>query len=94
MSVATFEFPSPVGGVPFPSDFAPSVIFALMYGSLIPLLAYRILDGKSRNVMLIGTAAFTVERWVFQLLRGYRQLYQTLQSCHLLIESCAIPQRE
>lgn len=69
------EFPSPVGGVPFPSDYAPSILFAVMYGLLLPLLAYRILDRKSRNTLLIGTALFSIERSVLLS-------YQSLQySC-------------
>lgn len=55
-------FPSPIGGVAFPSDLAPSIIFAIMYGLLLPLLGYRIWNRKSRNVMLGGSLVFGVER--------------------------------
>src|ERR1700734_386912 len=34
--IFTNRFPSPIGGVAFPSDFAPSIIFAVMYGLLLP----------------------------------------------------------
>lgn len=61
------EFPSPVGGVAFPSDFAPSIIFAILYGLLLPVLACRIINRKSRNALLIGTAAFAIERCVFSI---------------------------
>lgn len=61
------EFPSPVGGVPFPADFAPSVVFAVLYSCLIPLLAYRVLDAKSRNTLVVGTAVFVIERCVLFL---------------------------
>lgn len=58
------EFPSPVGGVALPSDFAPSILFATLYGLLLPLLAYRVTHRKSRNLVLSSTMTFTIERCV------------------------------
>ncbi|KAF7976071.1 hypothetical protein HWV62_7624 [Athelia sp. TMB] len=57
------EFPSPVGGLPLPSsDFAPSVVFAILYGLLLPLLVHRVLDRRYRNTLLINTSTFAIER--------------------------------
>lgn len=67
-------FPSPIGGVPFPSDFAPSIIFAILYGLLLPVLAYRIIDRKSRNALLIGTTAFAIERLAYFLLLIFKDV--------------------
>lgn len=63
-------FPTPIGGVPYHIDLAPSVIFAVAYGCLLPLVAYRIWDKNSRTVMLLGTIIFAVERIVAFSLRA------------------------
>ena len=56
------RFPTPIGGIPLSVDFAPSVFFAVLYGILSPLVLFRMLDRRSRTVLLIGTAAFAIER--------------------------------
>ncbi|KAF9447952.1 hypothetical protein P691DRAFT_801514 [Macrolepiota fuliginosa MF-IS2] len=63
-------FPSPIGGIPYPIDFAPSLVFAVAYGCLLPLVAYRIFDRNSRTILLIGSCIFTVERIVAFSLRA------------------------
>ncbi|KAH6914499.1 hypothetical protein BKA70DRAFT_1369758 [Coprinopsis sp. MPI-PUGE-AT-0042] len=73
-------FPSPVGGVGFPSDFAPSIIFAVLYGLLLPLLVYRFWDRRSRTYLISGTVLFTVERIVsfsFRALQAQRLGWRT-----------------
>ena len=55
-------FPAPVGGLVLPSDFAPSIIFAALYGLLLPLVVYRLTNRDSQTVLLIGRTIFTVER--------------------------------
>ena len=57
------RFPTPIGGTPLPVDFAPSIFFAVLYGVLSPLVFFRMLDRRSRTVLLIGTAAFAIERF-------------------------------
>ncbi|KAF9522658.1 hypothetical protein CPB83DRAFT_822578 [Crepidotus variabilis] len=64
------SFPAPVGGTPLPVDFAPSVLFAVLYGLLIPLEAYRLFHRRSRTTLLIGTVAFAIERIVIFSLRA------------------------
>jgi hypothetical protein len=56
------NFPAPVGGTPYQIDFAPSFIFAVLYGALVPLMVYRMFSRRSRSILLIGTVAFSVER--------------------------------
>ncbi len=65
--MSSARFPTPVGGTPLPVDFAPSILFAVLYGILSPLLFFRLLDKRSRTVLLIGTAAFAIERSALHL---------------------------
>jgi len=58
------NFPAPVGGVVYPPDYAPSILFATLYGLLVPSIIYRVLDKRSRTTMLIGTILFSIERYV------------------------------
>jgi hypothetical protein len=58
------QFPAPVGGTVLPDDFAPSILFAVLYALLAPLMLYRILHRRSRCTILIGTIIFSVERYV------------------------------
>ncbi|TFK70684.1 hypothetical protein BDN72DRAFT_525370 [Pluteus cervinus] len=63
-------FPSPVGGIPLAIDFIPSILFATLFGLLIPLIIYRAYDRASRTILLIGTVIFTVEHTVLYSLRA------------------------
>ncbi|KAF9476875.1 hypothetical protein BDN70DRAFT_907460 [Pholiota conissans] len=64
------NFPAPVGGTPFPIDFAPSFTFAVLYAALVPLMVYRMFTKRSRSILLIGTIAFSIERIVIFALRA------------------------
>lgn len=55
-------FPSPVGGAPLSVDFAPSVVFVVLYGLLAPLILYRAFSPASRTTLLIATASFALGR--------------------------------
>ncbi|KAM5543025.1 hypothetical protein V8D89_003409 [Ganoderma adspersum] len=70
-SNSTHEFPAPVGGVPFPLDFAPSILFAVLYGLMVPVVVYRMVHPRSRNGVLIGTTIFSIERVVAFGLRAH-----------------------
>ncbi|KAH7908424.1 hypothetical protein BJ138DRAFT_1012834 [Hygrophoropsis aurantiaca] len=67
---STFAFPSPVGGVSLPSDFAPSVVFAVMYGLLMPIFIRRISNSESRAVLSISSIVSTTERIAIFSLRS------------------------
>lgn len=56
------SFPTPVGGTALPADFAPSILFAVLYALLVPIMFYRVYDKRSRTTLLIGTVFFGVER--------------------------------
>ncbi|KAF8971132.1 hypothetical protein BDZ97DRAFT_1787886 [Flammula alnicola] len=64
------NFPAPVGGTPLPADFAPSILFAVLYALLTPLMLYRMFSKRSRTTLLIGTVTFSVERVVIFSLRA------------------------
>ncbi|KAF9476866.1 hypothetical protein BDN70DRAFT_881858 [Pholiota conissans] len=64
------NFPAPVGGTPFPIDFAPSLTFAVLYGALVPLMVYRMFNRRSRSILLLGTFLFSTERIVIFALRA------------------------
>lgn len=76
-------FPVPVGGVPQPDDFAPSILFAILYGCLIPLAAYRLIRPESRNIVLLGTSFFSIERYV-PLARSC-EVHERRSSCLLTV---------
>ena len=57
-----YTFPSPIGGVPFELDFAPSVLFATLYGILSVIAFYRMAHPATRTLCLLGTTSFVVER--------------------------------
>ncbi|KDQ52527.1 hypothetical protein JAAARDRAFT_138486 [Jaapia argillacea MUCL 33604] len=63
-------FPSPVGGVPIHPEFAPSILFDILYGILIPIGIYRLFSKHSRTSLIFGTWCFTVERCVIFSLRA------------------------
>lgn len=63
-------FPTPVGGLILPSEFAACIIFCVLYGLLLPLVAYRILNRRTRTFLLLGTILFGVERIVVFALRA------------------------
>ncbi|KIM45438.1 hypothetical protein M413DRAFT_442117 [Hebeloma cylindrosporum] len=64
------NFPAPIGGTSLPPDFGPSILFAVLYGLLVPLMAYRMFDRRSRSALLIGTISFSIERVVIFSLRA------------------------
>lgn len=73
-------FPAPVGGVPQPGDFVPSILVAILYGCLLPVIAYRLIRPESRNFILIGTICFSIERYVqYTILLKFMKAAYTLQ---------------
>ncbi|KAF9568236.1 hypothetical protein CPC08DRAFT_757736 [Agrocybe pediades] len=64
------NFPAPIGGTVLPSDFAPSILFAVLYGLLLPLFTYRMYARRSRTLVLLGSGFLLIERIVFYGLRA------------------------
>lgn len=56
------SFPAPVGGVPFESDFIPSIVFACFYAVLVFVGVFRMAVSSTRSVVLIGLFIFVFER--------------------------------
>ncbi|GJE94931.1 hypothetical protein PsYK624_111070 [Phanerochaete sordida] len=65
-----FEFPSPIGGVPFDSDFGPSVLFAALYAVVCLVGFWRAAFKSTRTLLVITTLIFTIERTVIWSLRA------------------------
>ncbi|KAJ8473866.1 hypothetical protein ONZ51_g7590 [Trametes cubensis] len=65
------EFPVPIGGAPLPIDFAPSIVFVVLYALLLPIIIMRVLDRRARCIVLVGTAMFAIEHIVTFSLRAY-----------------------
>ncbi|RPD57703.1 hypothetical protein L226DRAFT_573590 [Lentinus tigrinus ALCF2SS1-7] len=65
------QFPSPIGGAPLPVDFAPSILFSVLHALLLPIFAWRVAHCRTRNFVLVGTLAFTIERSVLYALRAH-----------------------
>lgn len=58
------NIPAPVGGTALPADFVPSIVFAVLYALVVPLMIYRVvLKRRSRTLLLIGTIIFSIERY-------------------------------
>ena len=61
---STYQFPAPVGGAPNSLDFAPSILFAILYGLMAPIIIWRMVHPRSRNTVLLTTSLFSLERYV------------------------------
>ena len=59
---STHEFPSLVGGLPLPVDYAPSVLFACLYAIMVPVVIWRRIRPQSRSLVFLGTVFFSIER--------------------------------
>ncbi|KAJ7630554.1 hypothetical protein FB45DRAFT_990553 [Roridomyces roridus] len=63
--------PSLVGGVPLHKfDLPGGIVFAVAYGLLVPLLAYRLFDRRWRNILLVQLVPVPIERVVVFSLRA------------------------
>ena len=60
-----YTFPAPIGGVPLNLDFAPSILFAALYGVLSILAIYRFIRRPSRTFITFASMAFVIERYAF-----------------------------
>ena len=62
-----FHFPSPVGGTPLPIDFAPSILFSVLFFLTLPVLIWRIVNPRTRTFVHVCTIAFSLEQYVVVL---------------------------
>ncbi|KAM6502158.1 hypothetical protein JOM56_002135 [Amanita muscaria] len=79
------EFPAPIGGTALPIDYSPSVLFAVLYAALLPLIIFRLIDKRSRSILLISTSIFSVERIIIYSLRAAQARSDTLRLSSNLI---------
>lgn len=62
MAAPQYTFPAPIGGVPFDLDFAPSILFAVLYGSVSLLAIYRMAHPSTRTLCTLGSFLYVTER--------------------------------
>ncbi|KZT68394.1 hypothetical protein DAEQUDRAFT_727971 [Daedalea quercina L-15889] len=55
-------FPVPIGGVPFPGELPPSLLFEIAYILIIPLIVFRFVTKASRTMVIMGVTFTTGER--------------------------------
>jgi len=55
-------FPSPVGGVALDGDLGPSIVFAILYASLLPIFFVRLANKQSRAILSVNAVLTTIER--------------------------------
>ncbi|KAG9223470.1 hypothetical protein CCMSSC00406_0006962 [Pleurotus cornucopiae] len=64
-------FPTPTGGASIlHEDFVPSIIFAVLYGCMVPLTFYRLAHRRSRTLVIAGCASLSIERIVVLSIRA------------------------
>ena len=68
-------FPAPIGGVPFKSDFAPSIAFACAYAILCIVAIFRLSKRTTRTLVVLSPLAFSLERSVFAHISPLFYLY-------------------
>jgi len=76
------NFPAPVGGTAYPVDFVPSIVLAVLYAFLLPLMLFRMFKRRSRNILLIGTVTFSIERIVIFALRAVQSRNEQRRFSH------------
>ncbi|PCH41915.1 hypothetical protein WOLCODRAFT_49096, partial [Wolfiporia cocos MD-104 SS10] len=62
--------PSPIGGIPFAIDFAPSILFAVLHGLLAPAILNRWIRRKSRYTSLTGSMFLCLHRIIELAIRA------------------------
>ncbi|KAI6121601.1 hypothetical protein F5141DRAFT_1091367 [Pisolithus sp. B1] len=82
---STFAFPSPVGGVALAGDLAPSVLFAILYASLLPFFFFRLANKQTRAILGISAVLTCVERIVIFSLRAKQSQTPGLQTSGTLV---------
>ncbi|KAH7888814.1 hypothetical protein F5I97DRAFT_1802893 [Phlebopus sp. FC_14] len=81
----TISFPSPVGGVALSSDLGPSIFFAILYASLLPIFVLRLANKRSRAVLSINAVVTSIERVVIFSLRAWQSQTPAQQSSTALV---------
>ncbi|KAF9244869.1 hypothetical protein BU15DRAFT_41673 [Melanogaster broomeanus] len=74
------SFPSPVGGVALSSDFGPSVLFVILYASLLPIFFVRLANKRTRAILSVNSILTVFERIVIFSLRAWQSRTPAKQS--------------
>ncbi|KAG6337093.1 hypothetical protein ID866_2004 [Astraeus odoratus] len=75
---SSFSFPSPVGGVALSGDLGPSIVFSILYASLLPIFLVRLANKESRAILGLNAVLTAIERYVI------RQFVEPRLGIHLL----------
>ncbi|KAI6046174.1 hypothetical protein EDC04DRAFT_1881274 [Pisolithus marmoratus] len=78
-------FPSPVGGVALSGDLFPSVLFTVLYASLLPFFFFRLAHRQTITVLSISAVITCVERVVVFSLRAKQSQTPGLQTSSTLM---------
>ncbi|KAH9911672.1 uncharacterized protein BXZ73DRAFT_82664 [Epithele typhae] len=76
----THQIPAPIGGIPLPLDFAPSILFSILYAAVFIVIAWRVYRPDSRCFLLVGSVIGALERVVFFALRAYAAQHEGLRA--------------
>ena len=57
-----YTFPAPIGGAPMDLDFAPSILYVVLYAFIVVLAVNRFARSSSRTFITFGSMAFAIER--------------------------------
>ncbi|KAL4074036.1 hypothetical protein V8B97DRAFT_1277951 [Scleroderma yunnanense] len=80
----SFAFPSPVGGVALDGDLGPSIGFAILYASLLPIFFIRFANKQSRTILGLNAVLTTIERVIVFSLRAKQSQTPAQQSSKTL----------
>ncbi|KAH6914503.1 hypothetical protein BKA70DRAFT_1095362 [Coprinopsis sp. MPI-PUGE-AT-0042] len=72
-------FPSPVGGIPLPSELGACILFILLYACLLPLVVRILRDKHSRTFVCAGIIMLSIERIVMYILRAVQTQKESLR---------------
>ncbi|KAH6902478.1 hypothetical protein BKA70DRAFT_1229115 [Coprinopsis sp. MPI-PUGE-AT-0042] len=78
-------FPSPIGGIPLPSELGACILFIVLYSFLLPFMVRDVLDRRSRTFVSLGIMAFSIERIVVYILRALQTRNEDMRLSNGLI---------
>lgn len=79
-------FPTPIGGTVVSSELAASLVFAALYGLLVPVMIARAWDRQSRTFLLFGTYWAVIDRIVLFSLRAVASQREGLRISNYLLK--------
>ncbi|KAH6902476.1 hypothetical protein BKA70DRAFT_672663 [Coprinopsis sp. MPI-PUGE-AT-0042] len=78
-------FPSPIGGIPLPSELGACILFIVLYACLLPLMVRNVLDRRSRTIVSLVVMLYSIERIGTYTLRALQTRNEGLRLSESLI---------